>query len=664
MKLPKIILFAVTLMGALQLMAQPQEPWSQRLQQLYDDETRASADFQLAYDHLCHLEQQPLNLNTVTREELSLLPFLSEKQIDGILEYRHHNGPFLSTSELRAIAALDYPQIALLKCFTTVIPVKEEPSFPSLRQLQHGGRHQLTATISIPFYRRQGDKSGYIGDPCRHDLRYQYAYSDMVRWGIIGAKDAGEPFFADRNKQGYDHYACYLQIRRFHKIRNAVIGCYQLSAGMGLILNSGFSLGKLGSLQQMNRTGVSLLPHASRTVSGYFQGAATTIALSRTLTATPFFSYRSHDATLNEDGSIRTLVNSGYHRTSAEMEKKNNSQAAAAGICFNCHHQHLQVGLTALYTSFNRRLQPQDNILYRRHDPQGSHFFNVGITYSYHHPRITLRGETAVNEKAALATINSLGLQAADRMQILLLHRFYSYRYTALYARSLSEGGRVQNEQGILAGITWSPSPRWQFNTYIDYACFPWARYQVSASSHAWDGLLSAAYQQSRWRLTGRYRWRRRQHDNPTKTGLNQVNEHRGRLSWLYQVGGQSNLSAQVDAVSTDNNDWGYMLSGTSHLQWKKVKLHMGMGYFHTNSYNSRLYVYENGPLYTYSLPMYSGEGLRCYAMIQSSLSRKLKVTGKIGYSYFFDRSTSNSGLESVSSASRPSLQLQLRYEL
>ena len=243
----------------------------------------------------------------------------------------------------------------------------------------------------------------------------------------------------------------------------------------------------------------------------------------------------------------------------------------------------------------------------------------------------------------------------------MLLQRFFSYRYTALYARTMTEGGHVQNESAVYLGATWKPRPDLQLQAYTDYAYFAWARYQVSQASHAWDNLLSATYSRGTWTLTGRYRLHLRQRDNETKTALTNYTEHRGRLS-LTQGSARLTATTQADAVST-GDDWGYMLSETVGRQWHKLKASAGCGYFNTTGYASRLYVYERSPLYAFSFPAYYGEGMRLMLMVQSAPVSRLTLTAKLGLTRYFDRSTIGTGLQLIDSPMQTDLDLQLRWK-
>jgi hypothetical protein len=71
---------------------------------------------------------------------------------------------------------------------------------------------------------------------------------------------------------------------------------------------------------------------------------------------------------------------------------------------------------------------------------------------------------------------------------------------------------------------------------------------------------------------------------------------------------------------------------------YKWLRLNAGAGYYHTDDYSSRLYVYENGPLYTYAMQQLYGEGLRYWLMARVQAGRKMLLTAKMGVSNYFDK--------------------------
>ena len=175
-------------------------------------------------------------------------------------------------------------------------------------------------------------------------------------------------------------------------------------------------MGTVAALQSLGRQTSLLRPHASRSEADYFEGAAAKVRLSEAFSLTGFASHRAMDATLNKaDGTAATLTTNGYHRTTAEMEKKRNTHQTATGLLLNFRYEGFHAGLTAVYTHLDRSLQPNRQILYRRHYPHGKDFLNTGVCYGYTHHRVAIGGETAADGHGHVATINSVSVLPTDR---------------------------------------------------------------------------------------------------------------------------------------------------------------------------------------------------------------------------------------------------------
>jgi hypothetical protein len=531
------------------------------------------------------------------------------------------------------------------------------------------------ATARIPFYERKGDKNGYLGYPYRHSIRYELSSGQHLRMGFVGAQDAGEPFFRGNNSMGYDVYSYYFELRKAGRLRELVVGKYKLSAGMGLVAGQSFTLGKLATLQSMGRSVRTIRPHSSRSEADYFQGAAATVELlplSKALSQGPSLqlsawgSYRPFDATLDDDGNARTLVTNGYHRTSAEMKKKSNTHITSAGTHVALRTGALRIGTTAIFSSSDRSIEPQRTTLYRRNYAHGKHFLNVGMDYSYTHHSWALNGETAIDSHGALATINSLSIQPSARIGLLLLQRFYSYRYTSLYGHAFSDGGHTQNESGIYAGATWNPLARLNLQAYADYAYYPWARYQVSQSSHSTDIFLQAAYSiGNSLTLTLRHRSRLGQKDDADKAILIANNSHYERLTIDYHRNNWS-VKTRLDLNNTryKTNSQGWMLSETCAWQPKRWLVQCCGAYFRTDSYAARLYLYERQLEHTYGFPSYYGEGMHVSLLLRADCSKRLRIGARAGYTHYFDRAAIGSGLQRIGHSSMTDVDLQLRLRL
>ena len=658
------IVFTLTLVSYTKGFAQD---WLPLLEQVADDEESVEASEQVV-DLLSELALQPIDVNTASREQWQQLPFLSDSDIDGILEYVGRYGPVKSLGELAMVPQIDCLKRQLLTHFVTINrPVVDGKRFPRLANILQYGHHLLMATARIPFYERQGDQNGYLGYPCRHDLRYAFSYGQRLQAGVIGAQDAGEPFFSNRNKLGYDFYSFYVVLRDIKCLKALALGRYRLNVGMGLVLNNSFLLGKAWAIASLGANRNAIRPYASRSQANHLQGAAASVYVSRNLQLTAFLSLRNIDASLNDDGSIATLVNAGYHRTTSEMDRKNNSSQFAAGMNARFAAAHFSVGATALYTAFNRDLHPDSATLYRRHNARGREFWNIGVNYALLLGPISFHGETATSSGGAFATLNRLAWQVNANLNLTFLQRFYGMKYIALLANTLSDGGHVQNESAVYLGFDWKPSRRFSAQAYADLAYHPWARYQASLSSHSLDCFSKAAYTlNNNWQLVARYRLRRRQYDNNDKTHLIWKTEHRARLAAIWQTDAL-NLRTQLDFTQSTfrTKSRGWMLG--EHAVWtlrRSTKLAGNIAWFHTDDYDSRIYVYERGVLYDFSMPSFYGEGIRYSLMVSHQFNKHLSLTGKLGVTDYFDRSTMGTGYQQVNGSSMTDLLLQLRLKL
>ena len=607
----------------------------------------------------------PINLNQTNREELEQLPFLSASQIEGLVEYLDRYHPIRSLSELMMITQLDRHTRKLLECFVYVGEEKAPRVWPRWKDIATYGKHTFRVSAKIPFYERKGDENGYLGYRYRHDIRYQFNYNNRIKFGLTGAQDAGEPFFSYRNKLGYDHYSYYFQLRDIGRLEELNLGLYRVQVGMGLVMNTSFHLGKLATLQSLGRSTHSLSAHSSRSSADYLQGAAATIRIANQWRVTGYVSWRGIDATLNNDGTMRTIVTDGYHRTPTEMEKKNNSHETDLGGSIGWRKGTLYVNINANFTRFQRELVPQTSTLYRRYAAAGNNFFNTSLDYGYNNYRWAIAGETAMNQQGALATIHTVSLKTSDQLQLMLLHRYYDKRYTALHANSFSEGSGVQNEHGIYLGATWQPIRAWQVQGYVDYAHFSWPRYQITAPSDAFDALISSRYDGKGWSLDGRYRFHLRQRDNENKSMLVNKIEQRARLGADYKVMKSLTLRTQADGILHQLKgvrSRGIMVS--QHIKWQYHWLRTDghIGWFHTDDYDSRIYQYEPSVPYDFGYPMYYGHGLRYSLMVNADIRKRLTATAKVGVTNYFDRSTIGTGLQQINQSSMTDLLVQIRY--
>lgn len=643
------------------------------------------AEAENLYDDYVYLHANPININRADSTELQRLGFLTDIQIEGIHYYIYRYGAIRSVGELMLIPELDYHTRQMLSYFV----IFGEPESPKedTRKKWHRmltrGKSELSSRLDIPLYSRAGyaprtesqldaaPSQYYMGNALYHNIRYNYRYGTRLSWGLSAEKDAGEPIFPTASPLP-DYLSGYIQLGDMGILKNLVVGNYRLRFGQGLILNSDFALGKTMLLQGLGRQTASIKPHRGTGESGYYSGAAATLAW-HSWQLTAFASYRKLDATLN-GVSISTLKTDGYHRTPTEMARRGNTRGNLFGAHLGYSAHGLHIGMTAMCQSFNRRFAiPTQS--YKRYAPQGHAFSNASIDYAWHHHRLSIIGETAIDGKGSVATLNMLRLKIISDLHLTLLQRYYAYDFWALEGKSFSTASDIRNEQGLYLGAEWQPHRSLQLTAYIDGYHFPYLRYRVSAPSYGTDGSVNARYSiNSTQSLQVRYRFRLKQRNVAegyllTDGGLLNECTHRLRLQWNGSV--TALLSCQAIAegcvVQAETQSTGSMIgiqaTYSPTLGNYAMSFSTGLNAFHAD-YASRLYAYERGLLYAYNYQMYYGKGIRAYLLVHYSHKEapRLTCTAKLGGTHYFDRHTISSGAAMIDACHREDIQLQIRY--
>lgn len=661
------LLFSIIFLAASPVFSQNGENWEDAFIRWTENDELENISLDDVYDILSDFSEHPININSTTREELEQLPFLTDLQVEELIAYIDKYGMIRTSGELQMLTTFDAERRHLIKFFIYFGEPRNENKELRLDSIFLHSNNQLLVTGRVPLYNRKGDINGYLGPKYKHSFRFQMKYHERVKLGLTGAQDAGEPFFSNKNRWGYDHYSYYLQIKNIGPIAQLNIGMYRVQLGMGLVMNGGFYLGKLATLQSMGRSSLTLRAHSSRSPQGYLQGLASTIRLHKNWELTAFASYRYLDATLNNDGTPRTLLTSSYHRTPTEMNKKNNTNETDFGGSLGFRKGTLFAHTNIVYTRFNKPLNPQkNNTAYRRFAAEGNNFINLSLDYGYSNSRFSFSGETAINREKAFATINRLNYRISNNLNILLLHRYYDKKYTAHHAQSFSEGSDIQNEHGVYLGLQWRPSYNISLNWYADYAHFPFMRYQVSLPSDAFDTMLLATLALNNiWSIEGRYRFHIRQKDNEEKTFLLNQKEHRSRLRLLGRLNNGLSMQTQLDgiAISFKENNIGWMASQLLVYKWHWLDIAGNFSYFHTDNYESRLYLYERPLLYEYSSLMFYGKGIRYALKARADISNHFILTAKCGVTNYFDRNRISSGTQEIFASSMTDLDFQLLYK-
>ncbi|MBC8033104.1 MAG: helix-hairpin-helix domain-containing protein, partial [Chitinophagaceae bacterium] len=230
-------LFKVTslLLIALTLVCQPLSAQDDRFleteQQL---ERAAEKDEQFMEDNTDleereHYRSHPLDINRATEDDLKRLLVLTSLQIEHFLQYRKLLGKLVSIYELQAIP---YWGPDLIKKILPFIKAGGEEGYTAVVHRFSSGESSLLSRFSrIPErskgYLVQNDSSSrYLGSGLRMFFKYKYSYKNLLQYGLVAEKDAGEPFLKEGQRYGFDFYSFHLFLRKAGIVKAAAIGDY------------------------------------------------------------------------------------------------------------------------------------------------------------------------------------------------------------------------------------------------------------------------------------------------------------------------------------------------------------------------------------------------------------------------------------------------------
>ena len=625
------------------------------------------------YEELSQLEQNPLNLNSVNREELEMFPLLTTNQANSIADFLEKNRPIYTVFELRNVYMLDYATVALILPFFYVgeLVKKKEPF--NLGEVVKYSRHNVQLRFDKTLSKRAGygdfsdsilskyPNRKYVGEDFYHSLKYSISYRDKFQIGVVGEKDAGEPFWQDGYKKGYDHYGFHLVLRNVGKLRTLALGDYRLSFGQGLVLNNDFMLGKGFFSNNIVRQTNAPKRHFSTAESGFFRGAAATVRL-QNIDITTFYSNKLIDANVSSDGEITSFKTDGYHRVPLDFVKRNNTREQVMGVNVNYRINTLQIGASGLHHAFNRVYNP--TLRYYNADYwRGNETFNLGIDYSYRFSKLNFAGETARSKNGTFAHIHILEYFPSSLANFTLLYRDYPSTYQAMYAKAFGDGSRVQNERGVYLGTTFHPLAKVTVSMFGDFVKFPTPKYNTQEPSSAIDFYALSSYNFKRETfLEVRYKFKRK--DKNTKypddktTNVLPYQTHKLRLRYLNTLGSGWYFRTTVDFANYQvlyfPNEFGYMISQNfGHRGNKKIHGDGFLGYFNSDTYNARLYSYERNILSTFYMPSFYGEGMRFALSVRWNIKNSLSVSVKASQTRYFNRDVISSGTEQINGNSR-----------
>jgi hypothetical protein len=616
------------------------------------------SDIQEILDDLEGFRQNPLKINLASEDDLMRLHLLSEVQIKNLIVYREKTGTVFSLFELAAVDG-----------FTPDILQKLEPfiSFDAL-EVQSGKKRSSTDLLARSTRAfSSADQTKYEGAPERYYLRMKHV-STRTEYGVVAEKDPGEAFFSQSNKHGFDYASAFANFGLGRKKNRIFVGDYHVRFGQGLVAWQGFSMGKSAETTQVFRSGQGVKSYSSTDENQFFRGIAGQFTF-RNFTFYPFLSRQKLDASMDTlDGKpyFGAFQTSGYHRTGSEIDGENALEQIVGGGHVTYSHNQWSLGLTTVYTRFDAYLDRSDEP-YNQFLPEGKDNLVAGFDWRGSFRKTFFFGEAAIGRNSGKAFLAGVMMKPASNAELSLVYRNINKTYFSFFSNAFTESSRTNDEHALYLGLKVFPASQWIIWAYADFFRHQWLKYTTAAPSTGAEFFVQVSY--SPTRATSFYlRFFQEEKEQRLITENLRYNEqqltNRLRFNFTHALNEQISLKSRVEfsfysKSESENGVLVYQDVAFKPLQ-KSFALNGRLAWFSTDSYNSRLYAYENDLLYSFSVPALYGNGFRAYFNFQQKLGSNFTLWMKCAATH---QSAQNSDETNDGSSIKSEVKLQIRYQ-
>jgi len=391
---------------------------------------------------------------------------------------------------------------------------------------------------------------------------------------------------------------------------------------------SPYGLSKSGStVRSLLKANKIIKPYLSTNENKFFRGTALS-ANYDAINLTLFYSSNKIDAGIDSfTNQITSLIETGYHRTTNEINKKRNINQNSFGSILHYKLQDL-INLDLLY--YNTYFSKSFSNLYN-----GSSFNCYSASYKINLKSLLLYGETSWNN--AVATINNMQFSLGDNISACISYRNYSRNYYNFFGFGFGENsGQTRNETGFYTGIN-IKSKFGRVNVYYDQFKFPFSSFSATLPLVGREIYIEYYNKLSKKiEFIFRYRNEKKQitiNFNDSESIADRLLQNL-KFEIKYRLLSILNLKARFDYIhqfirQQPGEDGYFLLQDVNIKPVSKLNISARIILYDTDSYDTRLYEYENDLDGVLSSALLYGKGFRWYLLVKYNVLSYLKLTLK-----------------------------------
>lgn len=629
-------------------------------------EEQESEEGELAGEQLAQFLQElasnPVNINSASVNDLLQVPGFNLKIARALIDYRK-TSPFEQKEDLLKVSGIGRVTYSRMSPYVTI-----GGSASRFRDLYTNPAYWLDGNSFEYITRYQQElndqrgyeipdsSGGYLGSQGKYYQRFRMD-SRHLSINLTQEKDAGETL---TGPTGFDYTSGHIALTENGKLKDLVIGDYAINVGQGLVLWTGAAFGKgrevIGTAGKNER---GLRAYGSAQETDFFRGIAATYG--EKIETTVFYSNRPRTASVIQGDTTRFPSSSGFHRTENEKARKNNIDQKAFGGRVRFDTPIGLIGATGYYTEFNSFID-RGNGLSNLYDFEGRENSVFGIDYRGLIGNALVFGEIARSENGGVGGVAGMESPIGRATDFTMAYRNYQRDFQSFMGDGFGESSSdPQNEEGFYVGIRHGLNDKITLSGYVDQYRFDAPRTGIDQSSQGFDvlGLLEVEFN----RDLNAYLLIRSETKDDTFAQINDrgiEEEFLGdarrssiRTQVEYQISRNVRLRSRVELVESQGanepKEYGMLLYQDLRINpSRKLQIDARVTMFDTDSFDSRVFQFENDLLYVLSNTALSGEGQRAYFVLKYEPADFLDIWFKYSLSVFENRNFVSSGLNEI----------------
>ncbi|NBP68692.1 MAG: helix-hairpin-helix domain-containing protein [Cytophagia bacterium] len=638
-------------------------------------------NYEELYENYLDLLNHPLDINNASAEQLRNLFILNELQINSLLQYRNENGALISEYELQSIPNFDLQSIQKLLPFILIRNPEEQINDKLLKRIRYNPNNYLVFRSEFGLENKAGfteedSLRRFLGHPQKYYLRYRNSIANDFSIGVTAEQDAGEAFtWSPGNEQFiFDYLSFHAQLQNKGRLKNLIVGDYQLQSGQGLVLGGAFGTGKGGeTINTIRRSNILAIPFTSALENFYLRGFTLTYQVAPKIRMTPFLSITKRDANQTSDSLennlVTALLSTGFHRNYNELSDRKQLNENRFGFTSEYVNGALQTGIIYQHTHFSNKIVPNEN-LYNQFNFRGKVNQSLSAFLNYSLYNFAFFSEVAYQNPNTFAFVAGTLGSLSPTFDIALLIRNYQRGFHSLSANAFSENSQPKNERGIYWGTKYKIHKHWLASAYIDLFQFPWLQFRNYSPSSGYEWLMRIQYQPAKnFAYSLQIREESKQRNSSIESPFYLTAQGVKRSLFLnadYGVATRLSMRSRIQFSQYTFNSsttQGMALVQDIAYDFGNLKVSARYALFDTEDYDNRQYAGEKDMWLAYSFQAYAGEGLRRYILLQYDINKKLSLWVRYAHVRINQVESMGSGLDEIEGNERNDIKCQVRIK-